>query len=293
MAGDGPGRNFHLVRYVSLVRNCRLMHVHRLQEETAKVEEHLLEGSFTTSIVRCFTTAKANAFENLLEPLQKLLRLSPPIALTLVQPDFFYRTLTKLQSSKAVVRLNLLRIVRSVCDASDEQGALIKHYGLEDSIGRLAESDTAVLVRNMAGELLKSCEISEINDIGSGRRRTIRRSSSSTTPPSLFPNYSGPTTPVSSRVPRNGSYIMERDARPRHSISNSAIAFRPASRDDSKVGGLSNGSSAVAMKSKLPRTTSIKTPQRSTVISPSSSKGGKSEHPPNSRRRRRLSGDRR
>ncbi|KAK4697163.1 hypothetical protein P7C71_g882, partial [Lecanoromycetidae sp. Uapishka_2] len=132
-----------------------------LQEETAKVEEHLLDGSFPTAIIKCFTTSKANAFESLLEPLQKLLRLSPPVALSLAHPDLFHRILRKLQSNKAVVRLNLLRIVRSICDASEEQGALISRYGLEDTIHKLAENDGAVLVRNMAGELIKS---SEMND---------------------------------------------------------------------------------------------------------------------------------
>ncbi|MCJ1422518.1 hypothetical protein MMC29_000398 [Sticta canariensis] len=132
-----------------------------LQEETAKVEEHLLDGSFTRGIIKCFTTSKANAFENLLEPLQKLLRLSPEVALSLANPDLFCCILQKLQSNKAVVRLNLLRIVRSICDASEEQGGLISRYGLVDTIQRLAEVDGAVLVRNMASELVRS---SEIND---------------------------------------------------------------------------------------------------------------------------------
>ncbi|KAL8953799.1 MAG: hypothetical protein Q9222_000364 [Ikaeria aurantiellina] len=132
-----------------------------LQEETARVEDALLDGSFTRSILKCFTTSKANAFENLLEPLQKLLRLSPPVALSLAHPDLFSRILSKLNSSKAVVRLNLLRIIRSICDASDDQGAIIRRYGLIDTIQRLAEVDGAVLVRNLAGELIKACEASD------------------------------------------------------------------------------------------------------------------------------------
>src|SRR5690348_800321 len=49
-----------------------------LQEETAKVESHLLDGSFTAAIISCFNPTKANAFDpNLLEPLLKVLRLSP------------------------------------------------------------------------------------------------------------------------------------------------------------------------------------------------------------------------
>ncbi len=264
----------------------------RLQEETAKVEEHLLGGSFTTGIIRCFTTSKANAFENLLEPLQKLLRLSPPVALSLAHPDLFYRVLRKLTSNKAVVRLNLLRIVRSICDASDEQGALISRYSLEDTIQRLSENDGAVLVRNMASELIKSSEMHNKIGIGGSRRRPGRRSSASNTPPSLLTSYSMPSTPTSNRTAYTTSYPFEQDSR-------RGSAYRPASRDGSGSSALpviTNGSGTAA-KSRLPRTTSSRPPKQQVVVSPR--KGDPIVHPqeltpipaPNSRRRRRISGD--
>ena len=68
---------------------------------------------------------QGDAFENLLEPLQKLLRLSPPVAASLASPELFTRLAQKLNSKKAVVKLNLLRIMRSICDSHEEQGALI------------------------------------------------------------------------------------------------------------------------------------------------------------------------
>ena len=271
----------------------------RLQEETAKVEEHLLHGSFTTGIIRCFTTAKANAFENLLEPLQKLLRLSPPIALSLANSEFFHRIHQKFQSNKAVVRLNLLRIVRSICDASDEQGALIKHYELEDTVQRLAESDGAVLVRNMAGELLRSCQLNEPPGWGSGRKRQPRRSSSSTTPPSLLTAYSNPTTPIAPRTPRASGYFLDRDERYRDSVSSNS-PYRPQSRDGSKSSGIPLASSMSAAKSRLPRTAPSKGPHRQVVLSPGKDgaviprqelDGTGAAPTPNSRRRRKVSGD--
>ena len=270
----------------------------RLQEETAKVEEHLLDGSFTTGIIRCFTTAKANAFENLLEPLQKLLRLSPPIALSLANPDLFHRISQKLLSSKAVVRLNLLRIVRSICDASEEQGGLIKRYGLEEAIQRLAEGDSAVLVRNMAGELIKSSDLNDALGMSGSRRRQARRSSSSTTPPSLLTSYSTPSTPTSHRASQATNYIFERDLRSRGGISG-GVPYRPTSRDGSTSSGLPVLSNGAAAKSRLPRTTSTRTP-RQVVVSPKKDENimpkqdlqDASRMPtPNSRRRRRVSGD--
>ena len=273
----------------------------RLQEETAKVEEHLLDGTFTSGIIKCFTTSKANAFENLLEPLQKLLRLSPPVALNLAHPDLFYRILRKLQSNKAVVRLNLLRIIRSICDASDEQGALISRYGLEDTIRRLADNDGAVLVRNMAGELIKSSEMNDKLGMNRSKRQPGRRSSSSTTPPSLLTSYSMPSTPTSNRSSHSTNYSSSRDIRQRSAI-NGAVPYRQASRDGSGASALPvmvNGSGSVA-KSRLPRTTSTRTPRQQTIASPrkgenmipnSATQDAGQMAAPHSRRRRRISGD--
>lgn len=277
----------------------------RLQEETAKVEEHLLDGSFTTSVIRCFTTAKANSFENLLEPLQKLLRLSPPIALSLADPDLFYRILQKLQSNKAVVRLNLLRIIRSICDASDEQGALIDRYGLTEAIHRLAENDGAVLVRNMAAELVKSSEMNDNFGVSSGKRRPARRSSSSNTPPSALGNsYSMPSTPTTGRSGRTSNYFLDREARQR-TAAEAAIAYRPVSRDRngaSRLPMMINGAAgSSSSKTPAPRPTpSTRTPQRQAVVSPKREENvaPRSARPepaafpaPNSRRRRHVSGE--
>ena len=281
-------------------RQCILTNS-RLQEETAKVEEHLLDGTFTSGIIKCFTTSKANAFENLLEPLQKLLRLSPPVALNLAHPDLFYRILRKLQSNKAVVRLNLLRIIRSICDASDEQGALISRYGLEDTIQRLADNDGAVLVRNMAGELIKSSEMNDKLGINRSKRQPGRRSSSSTTPPSLLTSYSMPSTPTSNRSSHSTNYSSSRGIRQRSAI-NGAVPYRPASRDGSGASALPvmvNGSGSVA-KSRLPRTTSTRMPRQQTIASPrkgenmipnSATQDAGQMPAPHSRRRRRISGD--
>lgn len=262
---------------------------YRLQEETAKVEEHLLDGSFTKAIVKCFTTSKANAFENLLEPLQKLLRLSQPIALSLAESDLFGRILQKLHSNKAVVRLNLLRIVRSICDASEEQGGLISRYGLFDPVQRLAEVDGAVLVRNMASELIRSCEDSDAIGVGGSKRRPIRRTSTSNTPPSLLTRQSTPPTPTSSCSSHPIQYFLERNPRPR-SAMNGPLPYRPVSRESSNVGS--------AARSRLPRTTTIRqsitSPYKGENAALNTPSHGTSELPiSNSRRRRRVSGEKR
>ncbi|SMR60717.1 unnamed protein product [Zymoseptoria tritici ST99CH_1E4] len=151
-------------------------------EETAKVEEFLIlddedvranagrgkstSTSFASAMVSCFNTAKADAFENLLEPLQKLLRLSPAVAGSLAHRSLFERSGVKLHSKKALVRLNLLRVIRSICDASENvsgmagqvEGSLLERYGLLEAVRALAVHDPAILVREMAGDLVRSSD---------------------------------------------------------------------------------------------------------------------------------------
>ena len=289
-----------------------------LQEETAKVEEHLLNSNFTNSVINCFGTSKGSGFEGLLEPLQKLLRLSPPVALSLAHPEFFSRVSAKLQSNKAVVRLNILRIVRSICDASDEQGALINIYGLYDAIQRLADSDGAVLVRNMAGKLIKSCdEQDKVGKSGGKRRQGVRRTSSSITPPAVSRgnsisthgnSVSVPPTPTSIRSShiRDSTFSPTKDDWNPSTILDSRTSFRIPRNDDdtrsSSPSSITNGT-----RSRLPQRPSSRTSRQSLVPSPrktenilpsvegrssaSNSSASSTASASNQRRRRQLGGD--
>jgi hypothetical protein len=156
------------------------------------VEEKLLSASFTTAIINCFRSSKKKSFESVLEPLQKLLRLSPPVAHAVGKPEFFARILRELSHNKAVVRLNLLRILRTICDASEQKELLIRQYGMYQTIQRLAEKDGAVLVRNLAGEMIKLC--AEKDKKRSHRQSSGRRLSSASSLSSL-PSISSASTP--------------------------------------------------------------------------------------------------
>jgi len=237
-----------------------------LQEETAKVEEHLLSNStFSDAIVQCFNESKGDAFENLLEPLQKLLRLSKLVAASLARQSLFERSAVKLHAKKPLVRLNLLRVIRSICDSSEEEGALIKQYGLLDSVQDLAKTDQAILVREMANELVEKCSKSVSTASGSARYAGMRRSSSTTmmTPPVM-------PSPVGMPSSAGGYFDFGMDmARARQAASS---PYRPVSRGDS-TGSSSQGqwpssaasaaSSVVPAKSgRLPPRTSIANVQR-------------------------------
>lgn len=229
--------------------------------------------------MQCFNAPKASAFDyNLLEPLQKLLRLSSPVAASLARPDLCTGILQKLNHKKAVVRLNLLRIVRSICDPSEEQTDNIRSHSLFEAIRRLAENDNAVLVRNMASELVKSNLEKDQDSGGGGRPRPgqISRRTSSYTPPSLQQSMSMPMTPTHATRASISSAFVDGSATPRRmaipASNGESILYRPKSRDGSQIqvrrtsSELANGASA--SKSRLPRTSMLRT-SRSSMAAPS------------------------
>jgi hypothetical protein len=134
--------------------NPNSVEINSRAQADAKVFEQLQIPSAVASITRAFTVSKANSFENLLEPLFKLLRLSADLACLMAKPEVFQRLLERLRHPKAIVRLNLLRILRTICDVHPQRQGLIAQYDLFDAVEHLAEGDKAVLVKELAKEIL-------------------------------------------------------------------------------------------------------------------------------------------
>ena len=125
----------------------------RLQEETARVEDKLAKPKSLDALLKCFVSAKAGSFENLLDPFLKICRLSTQIAIGIAKVHFFKRITEKLGNSKAVVKLNLLRILRTVCDVHPNRALLVERYGIHETVASLRRKDGAVLVRELAKEI--------------------------------------------------------------------------------------------------------------------------------------------
>ncbi|PTB68496.1 hypothetical protein BBK36DRAFT_1113720 [Trichoderma citrinoviride] len=266
-----------------------------LQEETANVENHLMDNGFSRAIVACFGTNRLNAFDfNLLEPLLKLLRLSPGLTVSLAKPEMFAGITQRLGHKKAVVRLNLLRLVRAIMDVC-EPGVLGSGDGartlnsaqmrsLMDSIQVLAEKDSAVLVRNLASELVKAhsshpassvmmrhdgmISSTQVNLTSSSSRRGSRHNTNYT-PQGLGSPMSMPQTPThrSRGSMASGNAYIEVAASPRRSgaLDRDNVMYRPQSRDgpgsiprrisnDFNPMPGSSGSGSGGVKSRLPRT---------------------------------------
>lgn len=120
----------------------------------ARVEDVLSEPSSISSILKCFVSAKANSFENILDPLLKIVRTSGAVAIGIAKPEFFQRLTDRLGTHKAVVRLNLLRLLKAVCDIHPDRASLVERFGLYNVVERLSRTDGAVLVRELAREIV-------------------------------------------------------------------------------------------------------------------------------------------
>jgi serine/threonine protein kinase len=279
-----------------------------LQEETARVEQFLLTSNFSAAIVDAYTSSvlSQSTFQNFLEPLQKIVRLSPPIAASLACPQIFTRSVSKLRSKDASARLNLLRILRTICDATEEQCTLLKQFEVYDSILYLSEHEPAILARKMAEELIRDCDALHVrvSSRGSalrrpassaGRNGSVSSSSSlshatglaAMTPPTptLMQSFSMPPTPKQrERVGRSQStaniYDME-SARHSHtqlnSTSNSGTPVLVRSQTSI------SSSLSVADRREYHRTPSYRPPSRdssggttASLTSTSNSSGGSS-----------------
>ncbi|TFK73191.1 Pkinase-domain-containing protein, partial [Pluteus cervinus] len=127
-----------------------------LQDETARIEDELTKPDGIESLLLFFNTAKTNCFENLLDPFLKMMRLSTPITISMSRSSaFFKRIINRLNhDSKPVVHLNLLRILRTVCEVHPNKGMLVAKYELLVVVERLSKKDGAVLVRELAREIV-------------------------------------------------------------------------------------------------------------------------------------------
>lgn len=80
--------------------------------------------------------------------------MSNGVTIGIAKSQFFQRVIDRMGHSKAVVRLNLLRIVRAVCEVHPNRAILVERYGIYEIVARLSKEDGAVLVRELAREIM-------------------------------------------------------------------------------------------------------------------------------------------
>ncbi|KAI0243485.1 Protein kinase of the Mitotic Exit Network, partial [Massospora cicadina] len=139
-----------------------------LQEDAREVEAVLVEATHLDILVRAFVYPRNNTvFEGLIGPLPKIIRLSPRLAQALAQRSKFIGKLLErlVGHPKALIRLNLLKILKSLLDQGLPKPAISAHFPLHPTpsggrctiqsiVRSLAIDDPAILVREMAKELV-------------------------------------------------------------------------------------------------------------------------------------------
>ena len=76
------------------------------------------------------------------------------IALGIARSSFFKRIIERLSHKKALVRLNLLRILRIVLEYNPERKNIVQQYNISSTVEKLSVNDSAILVRELAKEMI-------------------------------------------------------------------------------------------------------------------------------------------
>lgn len=125
-----------------------------MQDEPARVEEVLLGAAETESFIKCFCLAHGASFARILEPLLKLLRLSHHFTAALGKPRFFKKLSEALSRDyEAVVKSNLLRMLRAVIEQRRDRLTLVREFSLDAIVEKLAEEHNPVVVRDLARQI--------------------------------------------------------------------------------------------------------------------------------------------
>ena len=91
-------------------------------------------------------------------------------------PTFFRRLAERLgRTTRPVVRLNLLKVARTVIESQPDKAVLLRRCGVLEVVDRLAQQDDAVLVRELAKELARDLAMSVISRDDSRPRRCADR----------------------------------------------------------------------------------------------------------------------
>ncbi|GAA97531.1 uncharacterized protein L969DRAFT_83831 [Mixia osmundae IAM 14324] len=128
-----------------------------LREDTKPVQKALLADDALEKLVISFSD-KAGPYESLIEPLHRVMRISAALTLRLFSRGRFSRAvcLRLSEHRRAVVRLGMLRLVRTACESCLEEqhppAPLLEMHGV---IQRIASDDPAVLVKQLAAQVRK------------------------------------------------------------------------------------------------------------------------------------------
>jgi len=169
-----------------------------LQEEFAKVEEHLSEKKSIEQLLKGLEKATGTMFvDGVLEPLQRVMRSSTTICGMLAGKPLFELINKNLEVKRPMLRLNLLRLLRTILEYFPNKFELVKQTGLFRTIKILSEKDETVLVKELTKDLINFSIPKESNYHHSGFPL-----------PQRTPTSDMPETPSAASISRRNSLLQ-------------------------------------------------------------------------------------
>lgn len=130
-------------------------------EEPARVEKNLISPASVESLITAFASARGVPFESLLDQFQKLLKASRKLSRALYVPDFMTKLTERLSHPKPTARANLLKVLQCILDAIPTKSDSLLPLDVRALLTRLSVSDSAVIVRALAGTILRDLAADE------------------------------------------------------------------------------------------------------------------------------------
>ena len=127
-----------------------------LHDETAKVEEVLVQSANISRLVKVFEESSVTSFGNLVEPYLDLVKTSAEFARRIVSDaEFIALLLDRLKQSKSVmVRVGLVKLLNALQEHQTITAEHIAKYKLKSVLEQL-QSDQKVLIQEIATQMLE------------------------------------------------------------------------------------------------------------------------------------------
>lgn len=121
-----------------------------------QVEAILQKPDSIKLLVEVLDTRTPATFENLLDSLKKILHASARVNQALGDSRFVPKLVERLSHPTPVIRVNLLRMLTSIYEHNRNPKKMVMEHNLMRVVERMAQNDTAVLVKEIAGQLQKA-----------------------------------------------------------------------------------------------------------------------------------------
>jgi serine/threonine protein kinase len=130
-----------------------------LSHDMPHVESVLLKPANFTLLINVFQSSRKDKFENLLEPFLDMISKSVNLNRALARSSLFVmEIIERIKYPKAIVRKNLLNMLKQLFDKHDNKRQFVLVYNLYPVVQNLAADNVMILVKEISSKLLKDID---------------------------------------------------------------------------------------------------------------------------------------